>query len=403
MIDFKIKAKSQGSRQSIIINAENKIEAMKIAESKYNITPIDAIPIGTKNRKKIIRFGYKKLKFRDVLYIFQEIYILMTSGISLRDSLEEVLKTSDQEYVQIALNQIISGLAQGKTFSSLMATHYDKNSIVVYILKVGEKGGDLVKILDVIIGYLEDTDKNISSVVKALSYPMILVVFTGMALVVLLAFVVPQFSDIFKSFGHELPIYTSILIKSSEFVIAYGLFIFSGLMAIFGLLVLRYKTNLPFRLSVDRILMTKIFIVSKTLNLNTMYKITSSLEILLYAGINVVDSLEMVLQSNTNEYIKDRLKQSIDYIKNGKTLANALRDGGLFKSSTIRLIFAGENSGQTPEMMKRVASIYRNDLNNYISLISKLIEPFLLMFISALVLFIALSIFMPIWSLSSGI
>ncbi|VAY88361.1 Type IV fimbrial assembly protein PilC [hydrothermal vent metagenome] len=403
MAQFKVKTKDNGSKKTIIVNAENKIQAMSIVEKEYGIIPIDAKVLDKKHISISSIKKYKKLKFRDVLYIFQEIHILIVSGISLKDAISEVLKTSEQDYVQSALSKIISGLNKGKTFSSLMAEHYDKQSIVISILKVGEKGGDLNKILDVIITYLEDADKNISSVVKALSYPFILVIFTIMAFVLLLSFVVPQFADIFKSFGHDLPIYTKILIRTSEFIREYGVYIFLGLVSSLVLFFYRYKTNKIFKLSIDTILMTKIYILSTTLKLNAMYKITSSLEILLYAGINVVDSLNMILESTTNEYIREKLKQSIVHIKNGKTLANALREGGLFKSSTIRLIFAGENVGQTPEMIKRVAQIYRRDLNNYIGLISKLVEPFLLIFISAMVLFIALSIFMPIWSLSSGI
>jgi type II secretory pathway component PulF len=402
MIKFKVKTTSSTNKY-IIIEAKNKLDAMHIAEEEYKTTPINAKIIGTNKKFNVTNLNQKKLKFRDVLYIFQEIHILITSGISLKDSLLEVLQTSDETYIRDILNQIIHGLNQGKTFSSLMAEYYDKHSIVISVLRVGEKGGDLDKILDVIITYLEDADKNISSVVKALSYPFILIVFTVLALILLLSFVVPQFSDIFNSFGHDLPIYTKVLIALSDFVISYGMNMLFIMIALLITFFYKYKTSYTFRLFVDKILMTKIYIVSKTLNLNSMYKLTSSFEVLLFAGINVVDALDMVLQGIKNEYMKNKLTHTITSIKNGKTLANALKESNLFKSSTIRLIFAGENSGQTPEMMKKISEIYRRDLNGYIEIIAKLIEPFLLVFISGIVLFIALSIFMPIWSLSSGI
>jgi type II secretory pathway component PulF len=403
MAKYKVKTKIDNTVKHIVVEADSKMDAMSLVESDYGVMPIDVKIIGESSGYDISNLNNKKLKFRDVLYIFQEIHILISSGISLKDALLEVKSTSEEDYIKVILEQIILGLNQGKTFSSLMAEYYDAHSIVISVLRVGEKGGELDKILDVVITYLEDADKNISSVVKALSYPMILIVFTFLSLILLLSFVVPQFSDIFKSFGHDLPIYTSILISMSNFVIDYGMNIFIGFIAIIIMLFYKYKSNYNFRFFIDKILMSNIYIVSKTLNLNSMYKMTSSFAILLFAGINVVDSLDMILQGIKNEYMRDKIKHTINSIKNGKTLANALKESNLLKSSTIRLIFAGENSGQTPEMMKKISEIYRKDLNGYIDIIAKLIEPFLLVFISGIVLFIALSIFMPIWSLSSGV
>ena len=403
MQKFKVTFKQSGVKKSIIVEANSALLAMQWVENKYNALPIKAKAIDSKRAIAPKKSSKKRLKFKELLFIFQEIYILISSGISLKDALTEVGESSNEKGVREILESIIYGLEQGKPFSSLMAQYYQKDSIIISILEVGEKGGDLDRVLDVIINYLEDTQNNISSVTKALSYPLILITFTIIALSLLLSFVVPQFKEIFSSFGHELPIYTAMLIKSSDFIRAYGIFILGGFVAFCMLLFTQYKISRSVKFFIDKILFFRIFIISRVLYLSAMYKITSSLEVLLFAGINVIEALEMVQKSTTNAYAKSRVEQTISYIKNGKTLAFALRESHLFKNSTIRLIFAGENVGKTPEMMKKVAEIYRKELNGYIGTVSKLIEPFLLIFISFLVLFIALSIFMPIWSLSSGV
>ena len=402
-MQFIVTCKELDLTRNILIEADSKLDAMAIAEEKYGVMPIRAKTIKGSLLKKIEKTKNLKLKFKDILFIFQEIYILISSGISLKDALVEVKTSSEEIYVERILDFIIAGLNQGKTFSSLISKYYQQDSLVVYILQVGEKGGDLDKALHVIISYLEDTDKNISSVVKALSYPIILIIFTFMALVMLLTFVIPQFEEIFKSFGNDLPVYTKALLSLSHFLRDYGLMVLVGILSTIVLFFLRYKTNSRFKLKIDEFIMTKIFIVSKILSLSTMFKISSSLEVLLSAGVNVAEALTLLLSSMKNMYIRSKIEFIIYQIKNGKTLANALRASGLFKNSTIRLIFAGENSGQTPEMLQKVAKIHRRELNSYIDTVAKLIEPFLLVFISIIVLFIALSIFMPIWSLSSGI
>ena len=403
MPNFKVVIKDNNKKNYLFIEAANSVEAMKIAEEKYEVFPIQATLVDSSKSNQALTYTNRKLKFKEVLFIFQEIYILISSGITLKDSLLEVEKSTDDEKVKLIVNQIIQGLNQGKTFSSLVGEHYQQKSIVISVLKVGEKGGDLDKILNVIINYLEDTDKNVSSIVKALSYPLILIVFTFMALILMLVYVIPQFEEIFKSFGNELPVYTAVLLDMSNFVRANSLLLLLGVISVPAALFFRYKTHEPFQKRIDTILVKHIFILSNTLHLSAMYKITSSLEILLSSGINALEALNMVLSSTGNLYIREKLDYTIAQIKIGSTLAKALRESGLFKNSTIRLIVAGENSGKTPEMMQRVAGVYRKELNAYVETISKLIEPFLLIIIAMIVLFIALSIFMPIWSLSSGI
>jgi len=182
----------------------------------------------------------------------------------------------------------------------------------------------------------------------------------------------------------------------------YGLLILMGLIGSIAAVVYFYRTNPKFKYQVDKLLL-KIYLIKDIIYFATLQRFSLVFTELIHSGIPVAEALDTATDMIDNAVLRERLEGVKVSVSRGVTLTDAFKDTDLFESMIIQMISAGETSGQLDAMMYKVTDYYRMRFNNILDNMSAYIEPIMLAFLAAMVLLLALGIFMPMWDLARAV
>lgn len=230
---------------------------------------------------------------------------------------------------------------------------------------------------------------------------MISLVAMAVAFVVLILLVVPKFKSIFSRLGADLPLPTQILLGIEYALTNYGLYIGGAIIGGFVLHGWAMKNRENYRLSADRLVL-KLYLVGNMSSFGFFGRFTLIFSELIRSGIPLTEAMDTAAGTIENTYVKTKLEDAVRSIEQGKQLSTALDETGLFEPMVLQMIRSGESSGELDTMLARVADYYKMRFNHLIDNFSALLEPILMAFIAALVLLIALGIFLPMWDISSA-
>ena len=392
------KVSLKDDKQEFIKNIEaiDEQEAMSLAQKLYNAYPI-------KIQKAFILHTAYKLSAQYEISIFKELHILLSCGIDLLSAMLEIANNTKNILLKEIMLSIIEKVKLGNSISSSLPKSYQKRrKFVVYLLEVAEKSSQMTKTINNIIEYLEESHNGLKDIKKALSYPIFLSVFSIIAMLFMSVYIFPQIENIFASFNQEIPIYTKIIINAGKFIHNY----YAYIIIIIGLLVLSfmsaYLKSYKFRYSVHKSIL-KIPILGSLIYISSMYRFIFSLQILLNSKIPIIKSMTISSKTITNLHLQKKIIDSISIIKAGNTLAFAFMKTNALKDTAIRLLFAGEKEESLDNILANITKMFKQDYKDKLSYISIFLEPILLLIIAIFILILALSTFLPIWSLSANI
>ncbi len=299
-------------------------------------------------------------------------------------------------------NEIIERLRQsvlsGQMLSQVMA-EYPHTFSRVYVASVaaGEESGQLENILDQLAAMLETEMELVRQIKQATRYPLIVIGVIGLAFLVMMTYVVPQFVDFYGAFGAELPLPTQIMIAVSSFITNYWHLGLIGVGA-FAVAFQQFIATEKGRMLHDRA-MLKIPIIGDLIIKGNIARFTAMFRILFKAGISIVKVLDVLAETIKNVAIAAEIRKLEDLFRRGRDVQSVKGDLEFMPDLALHMMAIGMESGSMEQMMDQVATHYSKDTMYHSRQLTSILEPILTLVLGVFVLIIALAIFLPMWSL----
>jgi type IV pilus assembly protein PilC len=331
----------------------------------------------------------------------KQLSILITSGIPLIQGIEIIegqLQNPAMKRVLGSLREkISSGAFLWETMKSYPKTFPD---LYVSMVRAGEASGALDTILKRLIKYLDDAEKLKKLVKGAMIYPIAIVLVGFAVIMVMLTYVIPKFEALLSSNGQELPEVTQFVINASHFAQKNFITIIGGAV-LTGYLFKRYISTKEGRAVFDHYVL-KVPLFGPIILKVSVARFSRTLQTLLSSGINLLDAIDICKEGVGNESIANQLDKIKKEVEQGKTLSATMSKSPVFPSMVIQMITVGESTGNLDKMLERIADFYEEEVQNLVGNLTKLIEPFVLVFLGGIVGGIMIAMYLPIFKMAGG-
>jgi MSHA biogenesis protein MshG len=347
------------------------------------------------------RLTRKKVTSIDVQLFSRQIYTLLKSGVPIMRGLAGLQESATNKSFARVIQDLRESLDAGRELSTAMRRHTECfTPFYLAMVRVGEMTGRLEDVFLRLFDHLE-FDRDMRDRVKtAMRYPTFVIVAMIAAMVVVNVFVIPQFEKVFKSFHAELPLMTRILIATSRFTVDYWPVMAGAAMAaLFGFRA--WTRTVPGRLTWDRYKL-RVPVAGKIIHKATMARFARSFALSIRSGVPIVQALTVVAQTADNAYLTLRLDQMRDGVERGESILRTATNAQVFTPVVLQMIAVGEESGSLDDLMDEIAQMYEREVDYELKTLSSQIEPILITFLGAMVLVLALGIFLPIWDLGKA-
>ncbi|MGL5729185.1 MAG: type II secretion system F family protein, partial [Plesiomonas sp.] len=272
--------------------------------------------------------------------------------------------------------------------------------LYVDLVAAGEHSGSLDAVFDRIATYREKAEQLKSKIKKAMFYPAAVIVVAILVTTLLLLFVVPQFEDIFKGFGAELPAFTQLIINISRFLQS-AWYIFFAVIAIgIWLFVRAHRNSQMVRDRVDEFVL-KIPVIGEILHKAAMARFSRTLATTFAAGVPLIEGMESAAGASGNAVYRKALLKVRQEVMAGMQMNVAMRTTGLFPDMLIQMVMIGEESGSLDNMLNKVANIYEMQVDDAVDGLSSLIEPIMMVVIGTLVGGLIVGMYLPIFQMGN--
>lgn len=371
------------------------------------ITPVDIIPAAKEknsNESTSLNFDFNKNKkptFDDLVLFSRQMYTLMHAGVPIIRAITGLADTTRNKVLQNTLHQVRSEIEGGHELSSALAQHPDIFShLFISMVQVGENTGNLDEVFLQISGYLQREKNTRDQIKAAMRYPMFVLIAITIAMFIINMWVIPTFAKVFAGFNAELPLPTRILLGISEFTVNYW-YVIAGIL-ITALFSIRYyiKTEKG-HWQWDRFL-TRIPVVGSIVMRATLARFARSFSMSLSSGVPLVTGLTLVSRAVDNVYVGGHIADMRNGVERGDTLTRTAAATEMFTPLVIQMLTVGEETGNVDEMLTEVADFYDREVDYDVKNLTSAIEPILIVFIGAMVLVLALGVFLPMWDLAGA-
>ena len=347
------------------------------------------------------RLFEKKVTSMDVQLFSRQIYTLLKSGVPIMRGLAGLQESAISTSFARIIKDLRESLDAGRELSIAMGRHPTVfTPFYLSMVKVGEMTGRLEEVFLRLFDHLE-FDRDMRDRVKtALRYPTFVVIAMALAMVVVNVFVIPKFAAVFKSFGAELPLMTRVLLATSEFTVAWWPTLLGATVAaVFAFR--RWSRSPTGRLKWDRYKL-RLPVAGKIIHKATMARFARSFALSMRSGVPIVQALTVVSQTADNAYLSWRIEQMRDGVERGESILRTSTAANVFTPIVLQMIAVGEETGSLDDLMDEIAQMYEREVDYELKTLSSQIEPILISFLGAMVLVLALGIFLPIWDLGNA-
>jgi type IV pilus assembly protein PilC len=340
-----------------------------------------------------------KVSNEDIAVFSRQLATMMSAGIPMVQALEIVGNGHEKPAMQKLVLDIKANIEGGSTLHESLAKHplyFD--DLFVNLVEAGEQAGALETLLDKIATYKEKTEALKKKIKKALFYPAAVLIVAVIVSVILLIFVIPQFEELFKGFGADLPAFTQMVVNLSRFVQHQGwwmaVLIGVGFYAFFYF----YKRSKNMQRALDR-LMLKFPIIGPILQKSAIARFARTLSTMFAAGVPLVEAMQSVAGATGNIVYEEAVLRMKDEVATGQRLQRAMENVGLFPNMVIQMIAVGEESGSLDTMSGKVAEFYEAEVDNAVDGMSSLLEPMIMAILGVLVGGMVIAMYLPIFKL----
>jgi len=358
-------------------------------------------PIRVKKKPKPLFGGAAKPVPADIAIFARQIATMMHAGVPLVQSFEIIGQGNDKPSMQKLILGIKSEVESGVSLAEALAKeplYFDP--LFINLVNAGEQSGALETMLDKLATYKEKVEALKAKVKKALFYPIAVLVVAFIVTVILLVFVVPQFEELFQSFGADLPAMTRFVINLSEFMQSWWWVIAGGIAGGVYVFLRIKKTSPKLQEAWDRMAL-KAPVVGEITTKSAIARFARTLETMSAAGVPLVEAMESVAGATGNIIYHNASLKIKDEVSQGTQLQTSMRNTGLFPNMAIQMVSIGEEAGSLDAMLAKVADFYETEVDNAVDALTSLLEPIIMAVLGVLVGGLIIAMYLPIFKLGS--
>ncbi|MEE9552453.1 MAG: type II secretion system F family protein [Gammaproteobacteria bacterium] len=345
--------------------------------------------------------GAKPIKPKDITVFSRQLATMMSSGVPLVQAFEIVGRGHENANMQDLILGVKADVEAGNTLTdALKKRPLQFNALYCNLVEAGEHAGILEGILHKVANYMEKTEALKSKIKAALFYPAAVIVVSFIVVCILMIFVIPQFQDLFDSFGADLPALTQFLIDTSKWFQANWYLLVAAIIGVVvGFMELR-KRSRKFGEILDR-LSLKIPIIGNILEKSAIARFARTLETMFAAGTPLVEAMTSVAGACGNIVFYNACMRIRDDISTGTQLQVAMRDTQLFPNMVIQMVAIGEESGAIDAMLGKVADWYEQEVDDAVEALTSLLEPAIMAFLGVVIGGIVIGMYLPIFKMGA--
>src|SRR5207342_278668 len=366
---------------------------------KQNITATLVKPKG----KPLFGKAGKRITAQDVAIFSRQIATMLQSGVPMVQSFEILAGGQKNPRMKDMLEDIRNNISGGATLTESLARHpVQFDELYCNLVKAGEGAGVLDTVLDTLATYKERIEALKGKIKKALFYPMGVMVIAILVSSILLIFVIPQFEEVFKNFGAELPAFTMMYVHASRFMVAYWwAVLLVSIGAGVGFMTI-FKRSEKIQHGVDR-LMLKLPVIGQILHQSAIARFSRTLALTFKAGVPLVEALDITSGATGSIVYGEAIKRIRDDVSVGYQLNMAMNQVNLFPHMVTQMTSIGEEAGALDNMLFKVADYYENEVNNAVDALASLLEPMIMVIIGVMVGGMVVAMYLPIFKLAATI
>jgi type IV pilus assembly protein PilC len=339
-----------------------------------------------------------KVTDKDIVVFTRQFATMIDAGLPLVQCLEILASQQDNKTLKKTLTEIRQSVEGGSTFAAALKQHPKIfTSLYANMVEAGEAGGILDTILNRLAQYMEKAMALKKKVKSAMIYPSTIVTVAVAVVIFLLIFVIPTFKAMFEGFGAALPLPTQIVLELSRLVISY---FWVGIGAIVGVIVaIRWWYGTPSgRTNIDRLLL-RMPIIGMLIRKVAVAKFTRTLGTLISSGVAILDGLDITARTAGNKIVEIAVLRTRASIAEGKTIAEPLRESGVFPPMVVQMIAVGEQTGALDAMLGKIADFYDEEVDTAVANLTSLLEPVLMVFLGIVIGGVVIAMYLPIFKL----
>ena len=385
----KVKGQASGSSPSLVM-AQLRKQGIKPIKVKKKSTLFDS-------------GGNTKIIPKEIAIFFRQLATMMGAGVPLVQSFDIIGRGHDNKGMRDLILNIKLEVESGTTLSGALEKHpLHFDALVINLVNAGEQAGVLESLLDKIATYKEKTEALKAKIKKAMFYPIAVMVVALVVTSILLIFVVPQFEQLFTSFGADLPAFTRVVVNMSEFLQEYWWIVFVIIIGVVLGLGQAKRRSRAFCRGLDRMIL-KLPIVGPIMVKAAIARYARTLATMFSAGVPLVEALQSVAGACGNVVYSDAVLQIRDSVATGQQLQFAMNQTGVFPNMVEQMVAIGEESGALDSMLNKAADFYEQEVDDAVDALSSLLEPIIMSILGVLIGGLVVAMYLPIFKMGAVI
>lgn len=362
------------------------------------VTPLNIAPAPASQIAAVLNWRASQVGDDELMLFSRQMHTLLRAGVPIMRALASLQESTVNPAMIKVLNDVRDSLQSGRELSVALARHPEVFSdFYVSMIRVGEMTGQMDEIFLRLFHHLEFEKFMREQISSAVRYPIFVMIVMTAALLVINFLVIPAFSKVYKGMNAELPLLTRGLIGFSDFMLAYWPALLAGAAALIYGVAAAVRTPSG-RLAWGRFKL-RVPIMGKIVLKATLSRFSRSLALALKSGVPIVQALMVTAQVVDNDHIAARIEKMRAGVERGESVLRTAINAGVFTPVVLQMVAVGEESGALDELLQEIAGMYQRETEYELKTLSAQIEPILIVFLGALVLVVALGVFLPIWDL----
>lgn len=389
-------------KRGVKMKGETTSKNANLLKAELRKQGINPTVVRTKS-KPLFGSAGKSISAQDISVFSRQIATMLQAGVPMVQSFEILAGGQKNPRMRNMLNDIRDSIAGGSSLSEAMARHpVQFDALYRNLTRAGEGAGVLDTVLDTVATYKERTEALKGKIKKALFYPAAVIAVAILVSAILLIYVVPQFEEVFKGFGADLPAFTQMIVDASRFLTAWWWAVLAVVVGSIAGFMFIYKRSATLERNVDR-LMLKIPVMGQILHQSAIARFARTLALTFKAGVPLVEALETVAGATGSIVYNEAVMRIRDDVSVGYQLNVAMKQVNIFPHMVVQMTAIGEEAGALDTMLLKVAEFYEQEVNNSVDALASLIEPFIMVIIGVLVGGMVVGMYLPIFKLASTI
>jgi type IV pilus assembly protein PilC len=343
----------------------------------------------------------KPVSPKDIAFFSRQMATMMKSGVPIVSALDIIGSGHKNPRMKKMVETIKTDIEGGSSLYEAVSKHpVQFDELYRNLVRAGEGAGVLETVLDTVATYKENIEGLKGKIKKALFYPAMVVAVAIAVSAILLIFVVPQFEEVFRGFGAELPAFTQMIVAASRFMVSWWWLMLIVVIGAGVGFVMAYKRSPKMQHTMDRLIL-KVPVIGQIMHNSSIARFARTTAVTFKAGVPLVEALGIVAGATGNKIYEEAVLRMRDDVSVGYPVNMAMKQTALFPHMVIQMTGIGEEAGALDAMLFKVAEYYEQEVNNAVDALSSLLEPMIMVFIGVVVGGMVIGMYLPIFKLGA--